>query len=99
MGMETTTSGWIRQPSAHCAAGGLAAASPSRAPLSAQAESVSASFSVNFGAFRNSPTCGSANHGGIFLLRTAALIAFAQGRVLSYVRKDIGATSPGRWQT
>src|ERR1700678_1844151 len=29
---------------------------------------------------------------------TAALMDFAQGRVSEYVRSDIGATSPGRWQ-
>ena len=29
---------------------------------------------------------------------TAALIAFAQGRVPSYVRSGIGPISPGRWQ-
>ena len=32
-------------------------------------------------------------------MTTACLIAFAQGRVLSYVRNDIGAASPGLWQT
>jgi hypothetical protein len=33
--------------------------------------------------FANFPWLGSANHGGIFLVATAFLMAFAQGRVLS----------------
>jgi hypothetical protein len=37
--------------------------------------------------------------GGIFFVITAFLIAFAHGRVLSYVKKDIGPISPGRWHT
>src|SRR5215510_6342218 len=94
--METTTSGWMRQPSTHSRAAGLSEGSPSRAPLSTHAVSLAMSASLSFGALRNSPTWGSANHGGIFLLRTAVLIALAQGRVLSYVMNDIGATPPGR---
>jgi hypothetical protein len=38
----------------------------------------------------------SANHGGIFPVATAFLIAFAYGRASLYVISDIGATSPGR---
>src|SRR4051812_21876222 len=32
------------------------------------------------------------------LVATASRIAFAHGRVEEYVKNDIGATSPGRWQ-
>src|SRR5215471_18641440 len=96
-GNEMMTSGWIRQPFAHSMGAGLSFVSPSGAPLSAHDVSVFISFSDRRGSLRKSPYSGSANQGGMFLLTVASLIAFAQGRVLSYVRNDIGATSPGRW--
>src|SRR5262249_565197 len=85
--------------SGHSIAAGLSSLSPSGAPVSAHAVRVLMSVSVSLASFRKPPYRGSANHGGIFLLRTASLIAFAHGRVLSYVRNDMGATSRGRWQT
>src|SRR5688572_2836333 len=97
--METTTSGWIRQPSFHSRAGTLSAALPSIAPLSAQTLSTLISEEVNLGALRSALEWESANHGGICLVTTADLIAFAQGRVFSYVRKDIGAMPLGRWHS
>jgi hypothetical protein len=47
--------------------------------------------------FAKFPNCGSANHGGIFFASTAAFMAFAQGRACSYVSRENGAASPGRW--
>ena len=82
-GIEMITSGWIRQPSAQSTGAGLSLASPSGAPMSAHAASVLMSSPSSRGSFRKSPYCGSANHGGIFLLTMASLIAFAHGRVLS----------------
>ena len=40
-----------------------------------------------------------APHGGISRATTLFLIARAHGRAFWYVMSDIGATSPGRWQT
>src|SRR5580658_4418356 len=83
LGIETITSGWIFQPSVHRPGDGLSFASPSEAPPSTHATSVLISLCVSVGSFRNRPYRGSAVQGGIFLVSTAALIAFAQGRVLS----------------
>jgi hypothetical protein len=66
--------------------------------LSAQETKVVMSAWLSRRSLAKWPYCGSANHGGIFWLTTATLIAFAQGRASLYVRSDIGATSPGRWQ-
>src|SRR6185436_5381206 len=97
-GIETITSGSMRHPSCHSIAAGLSLGSPSCAPVSAQAASVLISAAVNSGALRKPPYRGSASHGGICLLMTAFFMAFAQGRALSYVSIENGATSPGRWQ-
>src|SRR2546430_2555746 len=78
----TMTSGWICQPSGHLTGGGASLASPSGAPLSAHFAMVSIALCVRERSFKKCPTRGSANHGGIFLLATAAFIAFAQGRAL-----------------
>src|SRR5262252_4334266 len=82
----------------HWRGGGASFSSPDGAPLSAHFEMISSSFDLSEGSLEKWPTPGSADQGGIFRLRTAAFIAFAQGRVLGYVRKDIGAMLPGRWQ-
>ena len=42
---------------------------------------------------------GLAPHGGISWPTTLFLMARAHGRTFWYVMSDIGATSPGRWQT
>src|ERR1700689_3081885 len=97
-GNETTTSGFDLHPSGHCTGAGAFFGSPSAAPLSAQFTIVSISLCEREGSFAKCPYRGSAPHGGIFFASTAAFIAFAQGRVLWYVRKDMGAISPGRWQ-
>src|SRR6266852_3301753 len=76
-GIEMITSGLVRHPSGHSIGIGLSFASPSGAPPSAHAARVLISVSVSLGSFRKSPYRGSANRGGIFLLRTASLIAFA----------------------
>src|ERR1700676_263030 len=44
------------------------------------------------------PTLRSMCHGGISRAETRVLIELAQGRTSSYVRNDIGADCPGRWQ-
>src|SRR5581483_6260804 len=91
-------SGLICQPSGHTTGGGASFASPSGEPPSAHFAMVSISLGFSEWSFKKCPTCGSANHGGIFRRATAAFIALAQGRTSLYVKKDIGATSPGRWQ-
>jgi hypothetical protein len=85
-------------PSAKRTGAGWSASFPFAAPVSAQVTSFWTSASASRRSFLKCPYCGSANQGGIFPVRTAALIALAHGRVSSYVMKDIGATSPGRWQ-
>ena len=71
--------------------------SPSGAPASTQALIFSTSASDSRRSFAKWPYFGSANHGGIFLVATALLMALARG-VLSYVRNEDGPISPGRWQ-
>jgi hypothetical protein len=98
-GISKITSGFpIVQPSTNRAGGGASLASPSAAPRSAHADNVSISARESDRSFANFPTCGSAGQGGIRRTITASRIAFAHGRVSLYVMKDIGATSPGRWQ-
>ena len=53
--------------------------------------------------FENLPKCGSANHGGIFFVTTADLMALDQGRTCcirqeahwSYFRRDDGSPGSG----
>src|ERR1700721_2896788 len=92
-------SGRIFQPSRKATAAGLSLAAPSGAPLFAQAVRVAISASERWRSLVKCPYLGSANQGGIFLLRTATLMALAQGRVPSYVRNGMGPISPGRWHT
>src|ERR1019366_10175695 len=91
-------SGLRFQPSLNFTGAGASFGLPSGAPLSAHAERVAISFALRRRSLRKWPTLESANHGGIFCVTTAALMAFAQGRESVYVRRDIGAISPGRWQ-
>jgi len=86
------------QPSGHFIGAGLSLAEPSGAPAYTHATIFCKFRSLNRRSFAKWPYLGSANHGGIFLEATAAFIALAQGRVLSYVRNDMGPISPGRWQ-
>src|SRR5579872_4630548 len=83
LGSWNTTSGLMFQPSLKATGSGLSLASPSGAPLSAHAASVAISASLRCFSLVKCPYLGSANHGGIFLLTTAALMALAQGRVPS----------------
>src|SRR6516165_835543 len=94
----TMTSGSIIQPFGHLTGSGASRWSPSGAPKSAHLAKVSISVLPSDRSFVKCPWSGSANHGGIFRINTASLIAFAQGRVSLYVRNDIGAICPGRWQ-
>src|SRR5436190_22644360 len=48
--------------------------------------------------FTNLPYRRSGPHGGISRVVTFWRIDFDQGRTCSYLSRDIGATSPGRWQ-
>src|SRR4051812_1753730 len=73
----------IFQPSTHCLGSGMSFGFPKGAPASTHAVSLLISPSDMAALFENFPNCGSANHGGIFFCRTAALIAFAQGRACS----------------
>src|SRR3954467_14007499 len=88
----------IVQPLSYVGATGRSAALPSGAPPVAHATSVALSASLSRRSFRNSPCFGSACHGGIDPLPTCVAIDFAHGRASLYVRSDIGAISPGRWQ-
>jgi hypothetical protein len=84
VGISTTRSGFgMFHPSIHRTGAGRSFASPSGAPASAHAASVFTSAWLRLRSFEKCPYCGSANHGGIFLLNTAALIALAHGRVPS----------------
>src|SRR5687768_15881774 len=82
-GSSMTMSGLICQPSGQVAGGGASAGLPDCAPSSTHLLSVSISPAVRLRSFENVPCCGSANHGGIFFVCTAVLIARAHGRVLS----------------
>ena len=74
--------GLICQPPAgHSIGGGATAGSPSGAPRSTHAAIVAISDSLSDRSLLKWPYCGSANHGGIALVTTACLIAFAHGRV------------------
>src|SRR3954468_20484835 len=74
------------------------ARSPSGAPAFAHLTMVSFSAALRRRSFRNSPCAGSACHGGIAPFPTWVAIDLAHGRASLYVRSDIGAISPGRWQ-
>src|SRR5437899_7997263 len=78
-GPSTIISGWISQPSAHSTGGGASFGSPGGAPLSAHFAIVSISLCLRDRSFRYGPYLGSANHGGIFRVATAAFIALAHG--------------------
>src|SRR5262247_2397696 len=97
--MLNTASG---APSSHSVsyfgAGGMSAGLPSGPPALPQATSVALSFSDSRRSLTNSPCDGSACHGGIAPFPTCVAIDFAHGRASLYVRSDIGAISPGRWQ-
>ena len=73
---------------------------PCGAPASTHLAIVSISSSRSDGSFLKlwMPTCGSRNHGGISCAAVFVLIDRAHGRTSSYVRSDIGAIWPGRWQ-
>src|SRR3982751_3907766 len=88
----------IFHPETNLTGAGASSGFPAAAPVSAHFARVSISTSDKDRSFANLPTCGSANQGGIRFKRTDSRIAFAQGRVSEYVRKDTGAASPGRWQ-
>src|SRR5215470_12738755 len=91
-GPLTTMSGSISHPSAgHRTGTGASFALPSGAPASTHREMVSISLAFSERSLAKWPTCGSANHGGIFFVRTAVFIAFAHGRTSLYVSRDIGA--------
>src|ERR1017187_5039727 len=96
-GISITTSGLIFQPSWKVLGAALSLASPSGAPLSTHATRVWICASLSLRSLAKWPILGSANHGGIFWLTTAALMALAHGRASVQVRSDIGAISPGRW--
>src|SRR5437867_6588295 len=97
-GPVTTTSGLICHPSAgHSTGGGASFGSPCGAPASAHFTIVSMSACLSERSLANTPCCGSANHGGIWRLSTLALMARAQGRVLSYETIENGPICPGRW--
>src|SRR5258707_7845758 len=88
----------IVQPSGYSGAGGKSFALPLRAPPLAQARSVFFSSSVSLRSLTNVPAGASACHGGMCPSPTPSRIPFAYGRASSYVKRDIGAISPGRWQ-
>src|SRR5262249_52581970 len=67
-------------PTGHCLGAGASLDSPSAAPPSTHATNLSISPCERERSFEKCPTFGSANQGGIFLVATAFLIAFAQGR-------------------
>src|SRR5215813_9034177 len=91
VGPSTIRSGRICHPSdGHWTGGGASFASPFSAPASAHFAIVSISAGFSERSFVKWPYCGSANHGGILRSSTAAFIAFAHGRALSYVSNDIG---------
>src|SRR6185295_20337368 len=82
VGISTTRSGLgMFQPSIQRTAAGRSFASPSGAPASAQAANILMSDWLKLRSLAKCPYFGSANHGGILRLRTAALIALAHGRV------------------
>src|SRR3954468_3065630 len=97
-GISTMTSGLMFQPFSKCFAGGASFGLPAGAPASAHAARVSIWFALSRRSLENSPTSGSANHGGICFAWVLVLIDRAHGRASSYEISDIGATSPGRWQ-
>src|SRR5580704_12246560 len=96
-GISTMMSGLMFQPLSNVFAGGASLGLPAGAPASAHAASVWIWRDVSFRSFENTPTSGSANHGGICFAVVLVFIARAQGRASSYEMSDIGATSPGRW--
>src|SRR5688572_21005577 len=78
--------------------GGRSFMLPFLAPPATQASSVCFSSSVSLRSFSNVPAGASACHGGMCPSLTSSLMALAYGRASSYVKSDIGAISPGRWQ-
>src|SRR6266705_1982524 len=92
-GISITISGLSFQPLRNTLGAGLSLESPSGAPLSAQVERILISSWLRRRSLAKCPYWGSANHGGIFCVSTAAFIALAQGRASEYVISDMGATS------
>src|SRR5690348_16332987 len=84
----------------HCFGGGMSCGQPCGAPPSAQRTMVAMWSSLSDRSFCNDwmPTVLSRCHGGICRVATRSLIAFAHGRVSSYVTRDIGAIDSFRWQ-
>ena len=98
-GPLTITSGLICHPSAgHSIGAGASFGSPAGAPLSAHFTIVSMSACFRDRSLANLPYSGSANQGGICRDETLTFMLLAHGRASSYVRSDIGAMLPGRWQ-
>src|SRR5215472_6323434 len=77
-GPSMMISGWTSQPPVgHCLAGGASFASPSGAPASAHATSVSISLCFKARSLVKWPYLGSADQGGILRTATADLMALA----------------------
>src|SRR5258706_3348950 len=90
LGISNTTSGFpIVQPSTKWTGLGASLVSPALAPSSTHEIRVLISAADRVRSFSKWPYLGSANHGGIFLVATAVLIAFAHGRGLSEFKKNI----------
>src|SRR5438552_3111321 len=86
--------------SLNCRGAGMSAAFPAGAPASTHFAIVAISASLSDGSSLNFviPTCRSMYHGGISRAAVFCLIDRAHGRTSWYVRSDIGAIAPGRWQ-
>jgi hypothetical protein len=82
-GISTMMSGLMFQPLLNVSGAGASASFPAGAPASAHALSVAISRSTRRRSLAKWPMLGSANHGGICLLVTAALMARAHGRACS----------------
>src|SRR4029079_8422167 len=89
----------IAHPSGYTGWAGRAAALPSGAPAFTQFTMMFLSVSLSRRSFRNSPCAGSACQGGIVPRVMFVAIERVHGRVSEYVRSDMGAMAPGRWQT
>src|SRR5579872_3527165 len=78
----------------------MSAGLPSGAPCSTQAAMVAISASLSDGSSLNlvMPTLRSMCQGGICRRATFSLMDRAQGRASLYVKSDIGAMEPSRWQ-
>src|SRR4051812_29579121 len=88
----------MRQPSANVGAAGRSDGLPSGAPPAAHRAITFFCSAESRRSFANVPGAASAYHGGMLRSATRRLIACAHGRASAYVRSDIGAISPARWQ-